>query len=302
MLHFSQKEVDGFNSALDDTVSKFKRINKYSLGETVSSIGVEFNLSMSEMKKAMPVVSMITSEYLRAGRNVNEASLAVKDILQGEFQRLSRETGVKGDQLKEAGWSGDKKDVMGLLEALDKVGKSRNWDVFVEKANSLNDAVLILQNRFGEWSAEMVNVVQPTILSVFNTLLVVGGHFGSLMSGAWEWLNGEGIANDIVRWTGLATAIGTVVTALVHYRTGANLTQMVQMGLRGSITATVFGLKAEEVATYGSRNAILSRITSIKAETVAEIGGRKAILSKKNDGCIFTCTSILTSLLMTARP
>ena len=280
MLHFNQTEIGNFNKALDETVGKFQRINKYALGETISSIGVEFNLTTQEMEKAMPVVSMITSEYLRAGRNVNEASLAVKDILQGEFQRLSRETGVKGDQLKEAGWSGDKKDVMGLLEALDTVGKSRNWDIFVTKANSLNDAVLILQNRFSEWSADMVNVVQPTILNVFNTLMTVGGLLSGVFEGAWKWLSGEGIANDIVRWTGLATAITGVAGALIHYRTGANLVQIAQMGLRGSITATIFDLKAEEVATYGSRNAIVSKITSLKAEQVANLGVKNAIATK----------------------
>lgn len=280
MLHFSDKQIGQFNKALDRTVGQFKRINKYALGETISSIGVEFNLTTKEMEKAMPVVSMITSEYLRAGRNVNEASLAVKDILQGEFQRLSRETGVKGKQLEEAGWSGDKNDVMGLLEALEKVGKSRNWDIFVTKANSLNDAVLILQNRFSEWTAEMVNVVQPSILNVFNTLMMFGGAFSNVMGGLWKWLNGDGIANQVVKWIGLATAISSVVVALVHYRTGANLVQLAQMGLRGSITATIFGLKAEEVATYGSRNAIVSKLTSLKAEQVATLGVRRAILTK----------------------
>ena len=89
MLHYSKDQVNDFNKSLEETVQLFPRLNKYALGETISSIGVEFELTTEEMKKAMPVVSMITSEYLRAGRNVNEASLAVKDILQGEFQRLS---------------------------------------------------------------------------------------------------------------------------------------------------------------------------------------------------------------------
>lgn len=280
MLHFSRDEIKDFNNALDDTVKQFQRVNKYSLGETISSIGVEFNLSTEEMKKAMKVTSMVTSEYLRAGRNANEASLAVKDVLQGQFQRLSRETGVKGEQLKDAGWSGDNQDVLSLMEALEKVGKSRNWDVFASKANSLNDMVLILQNRFGEWSAEMVNVVQPSIIGTFNAIMSVGSQVGQILSGVWEWINGDGIANQVVKWGLLATAIGSVVTALTVYRTGANLVQLVQMGLRSSILATVLGLKAEEVANYGSRNSIVARMTSIKAETVAEMGVRKAILSK----------------------
>ena len=280
MLHLSQGEIDDFNKALDETVHRFQRVNKYSLGETISSIGVEFNLTTEEMKKAMDVTSMITSEYLRAGRNANEASLAVKDILQGQFQRLSRETGVKQENLKEAGWSGDTNDMEGLLDALRKVGESRHWDVFAEKANSLNDILTITQNRFGEWSAEMVNFVQPSIVSAFNALMGVGGALGGVLTGLWQWINGEGLVESAVRWTGIATAITTVVGALVSYRTGANLVQLAQMDLRGSITATIFSLKAEEVATYGSRNALVAKLTSLKAEQVATLGVKNAILTK----------------------
>lgn len=280
MLNFSQKEINGFNKALDNTVAQFQRVNKYSLGETISSIGVEFNLSTKEMEKAMKVTSMITSEYLRAGRNANEASLAVKDVLQGQFQRLSRETGVKGEQLKDAGWSGDTTDVLGLMKALETVSHNRNWDVFAEKANSLNDILTITQNRFGEWSADMVYNIQPMIVSSFNAIMSVSGFLANALEGLWGWLNGDGLVNQAVKWTGLATAITTVTTALVSYRTGANLVQIVQMGVRGSIMATVFGLKAEEVAIHGSRNALISKITSLKAEQVAQMGSLRAIATK----------------------
>ena len=93
-----QNGLRDFNKELDNTIAKFKKVNKYQLGETVSSLGVEFDLSMKQMKKAMPIVAMIQSEYVRAGRTSEEAALAVKDILQGEFQRLSRETGVGKDE------------------------------------------------------------------------------------------------------------------------------------------------------------------------------------------------------------
>ena len=281
MLGYTKGQVADFNQELDKTVQLFPRLNKYSLGETISSIGVEFELTTEEMKKAMPVVSMITSEYLRAGRNVNEASLAVKDILQGEFQRLSRETGVKGEDLIEAGWSGDKNDVMGLLEALDKVGKSRNWDTFVQKANSLNDAVLILQNRFSEWSADMVERIQPSIVHAFNTIMSVASLFGDVLNGALNWLSGDGLGQSIVKWGGLATALIGVTTALIHLRTGANLTQIAQMGLTRSIGATVLGLEAETVAETGLRNAIVQSITGLEAETLAEnlnVSSRRARL------------------------
>ena len=280
MLNFGQGEVEKFNSALDQTVQRFQRVNKYSLGETISSIGVEFNLTTDEMIKAMDVTSMITSEYLRAGRNANEASLAVKDVLQGQFQRLSRETGVKGEQLKEAGWNGDVTDVNSLLDALRKVGEDRNWDVFAEKANSLNDILTILQNRFGEWSADMVNMVQPAIVGTFNAIMDVAGTFAQSLGGIWNWLTSDS-------WTATAVKIGAIVLALrnlslalVTARTGANLLQISQMGLTRTIGATILGLKAEEVATSGLRGAIAQRITGLTAEQVAQVGSTQAIYGK----------------------
>ena len=279
MLNFGQRDIDSFNQALDRTVGQFQRVNKYSLGETISSIGVEFNLTTKEMEKAMNVTSMITSEYLRAGRNANEASLAVKDVLQGQFQRLSRETGVKGEQLKEAGWSGDTKDVLGLMEALEKVAHDRNWDVFAEKANSLNDILTIIQNRFGEWSADVVYAVQPAIVGAFNMILGSAQKLAGVLEGVWKWLSSDPIG-QVVGWSLLATNIMSVVTAFIHLRTGASLLQIAQMGLKDSIIATVLGLEAETVATYGSRNAIVSRITGLEAEKVATMGVKDALLTK----------------------
>lgn len=277
MLGYTTGQVNHFNKALEETVQKFPRLNKYALGETISSIGVEFELTTKEMEKAMPVVSMITSEYLRAGRNVNEASLAVKDILQGEFQRLSRETGVKQDTLKEAGWSGDKTDVMGLLEALDKVGKARHWDTFVQKANSLNDAVLILQNRFSEWSADMVETVQPAILSVFNSLLSFSEGLSQSLTGLWQWLNGDSWGATATQIGLLGGAILTVSQAFSVYRTGLGLVQTTQMGLSKQIASTILGLKGQQLAETGVLNAIRGKILGVKAETIAESGVTRAI-------------------------
>lgn len=277
MLGYTTSQTQRFNKALEETVQKFPRLNKYALGETISSIGVEFELTTKEMEKAMPVVSMITSEYLRAGRNVNEASLAVKDILQGEFQRLSRETGVKGDQLKEAGWSGDKSDVMGLLEALEKVGKERNWDTFVQKANSLNDAVLITQNRFSEWSADMVERVQPAIVGTFNAIMEIAGKFSGVLNGIIDWLSGNSWSATAVKIGAVALAVRNLMLAFISARTGANLLQISQMGLLRSIGATILGLNAEAVATNGVRGALAMKLTGLTAEKVAEIGSTQAI-------------------------
>lgn len=291
MLHFSQGEISQFNKKLDETVGQFQRINKYSLGETISSIGVEFNLTTQEMEKAMPVVSMITSEYLRAGRNANEASLAVKDILQGEFQRLSRETGVKGDQLKEAGWSGDKNDVMGLLEALDKVGKSRNWDTFVVKANSLNDIITILQNRFGEWSADMVNVVQPSIVGAFNSMMSFGQGLSASLSGLWKWLNGSSWGALATKVAMVSGAVLTLAPALLSVRSGANMLQVANMSLGQSLSALVFGMNAEALATQGATDSIAMNVLGIKAQQLEDttlVGVINGMIASRNAETIAT--------------
>jgi len=277
MLKFGQSDVDHFNQVLDETVQQFQRVNKYSLGETIASIGVEFNLTTKEMERAMAVTSMVTSEYLRAGRNANEASLAVKDVLQGQFQRLSRETGVGKEELEEAGWNGDTSDVLSLMDALEKVGKSRHWDVFAEKANSLNDILTISQNRFGEWMADIVNVVQPSIIGAFNSMMSFAQGLSEALSNMWQWLNSGS-------WSSVATIIGTVsaavlvgVHSLTAYRTGATLTQVANMGLAKSLTGLIFGIKAEELAERSATQAIGLKILGVDGEKVAEMGLTNAI-------------------------
>ena len=270
MLHYGQSDIDEFNKALDDTVSRFQRVNKYSLGETISSIGVEFNLTTKEMVKAMDVTSMVTSEYLRAGRNANEASLAVKDVLQGQFQRLSRETGVGKEELIDAGWTGDPLDTNSLLDALREVGESRHWDVFAEKANSLNDIVTILQNRFGEWAGDMVNVVQPSIVNAFNSIMSFGEGLSQSLSGMWQWLNTDGWEQTAVKIGMVSTAILTLMPMITSFRSGASLLQVANMSLSQSLGALVFGLEAETLATHTSNEALAMKLLGITEEEIAE--------------------------------
>lgn len=279
-MGMSQKQIGSFNNALDKTVQQFQRVNKYNLGDTIASMGVEFNLSAKEMEKSMKSVSMITSEYLRAGRNASEASLAVKDVMQGEFQRLSRETGVKGEQLKAAGWSGDKDDVISLMEALEKVGKSRNWDTFATKANSINDILLITQNRFGEWAADISQNVVPLVTGGFSVLI-------TSLDVLTKILGGVGEALHLPDWAGTAIGIGALTTgvlglipALITSRTGIGLLEIANKGWKDSILGAVFGLNLEKNASLSARDAILSKLVGVNAEIAANESVRNAILAK----------------------
>ena len=265
-------QIDSFNAALDRTAERFQRINKYNIGETVANIGLEFDLSAQEMEKAMSVTSMVTSEYLRAGRNADEAALAVKDIMQGQFQRLSRETGVKGEQLKEAGWSGDVNDVMGLMDALEKVAKSRHWDTFAEKASSLNDIVLITQNRLSEWATDMSEGVVPLITGSFNALLNIVDKVTAFFSGMGEALNLPDWTGTALLVTGFGVAIAGLLTQAIRLRTGMGLLQIAQNGLRQSIVATIFSIKQEEMATARATTVAKARILGVQTETMAQMG------------------------------
>lgn len=277
-MKLTGNQVNSFNKALDNTISRFQKMNKYSLGETVSSLGVEFRLNAKEMEKAMPIVAMIQSEYIRAGRTAEEASLAVKDVLQGEFQRLSRETGVGRNELLAAGWNGKNTDVMSLLTALEKIGTSRHWDVFAEKATSLNDILIITSDRLTEFVARLESFVTPAITGVFNGLI-------SLVSSISGWFNNLDPASKLfTSFTTLTAVIGTVGTVLAMYRTKLGLAQLAQLGLKNSILATIFSINAEEIALFKSEKghnavtkAIVKKITGYKTETVAALSAKRAI-------------------------
>ena len=264
-----------FNKALDDTAAKFQKINKYQVGETVSSIGLEFQLSAKEMAESMDVVSMITSEYIRAGRNSDEAALAVKDILQGEFQRLSRETGIgKKDLQEKYDWDGNLKNVTGLMEALRKAGKDRHWDVFAKKATSLNDVLQITKNRFSEFGAELVDRATPLITGAFNTILDV---IESLKSG-FDGLNGFW-QNSII-FGGIPLGIGGILTALTMITKGFGLADIATVGWGKSILTMIFNLEKAEVGMYGFRKSLVAAITGTKASELANIGAGKALAAR----------------------
>lgn len=277
-MKLTGNQVNSFNKALDNTISRFQKMNKYSLGETVSSLGVEFGLNAKEMEKAMPIVAMVQSEYIRAGRTAEEASLAVKDVLQGEFQRLSRETGVGRNELLAAGWNGKNTDVMSLLTALEKIGTSRHWDVFAEKATSLNDILIITSDRLTEFVARLESFVTPAITGIFNGLI-------SLVSSISGWFNNLDPASKLfTSFTTLTAVIGTVGTVLAMYRTKLGLAQLAQLGLKNSILATIFSINAEEIALFKSEKghnavtkAIVKKITGYKTETVAALSAKRAI-------------------------
>ena len=263
--------IDLFNRGLDETAERFKKLNKYMIGETIAGIGMEFDLTANQMKKSMDVVAMIQNEYVRAGRKEEEATLAVKDILQGEFLRLSRETGVGKADLEATGlWSGDLKDIEGLMEALRKVGTDRHWELFASKCNSLNDVVSETKNRISEFGASLVDQLSPAIINGFNMIIETIDKVTS------SWNNFDPMQKMAVGLP-IAFAFGT---ALMMVAGKMSLLDIAQMGYTKGLITTVFQLDVATVKEYGLATAITSKITAIEGSTVAEMGNATAIASR----------------------
>ena len=273
--HVDAMGIQKVNDALDDTSKKFQRINKYSLGETAASIGLEFDLTADQIAKATETIAMVQNEYARAGRSNEEAALAVKDILQGEFRRLSMETGIGEEELTgKYGWSGQKEDVMGLLEALEKAGHARHWDVFASKATSLNDILTITQSRFGELGADLVSNVEPLILSAFNGIMggidALKNHFDSLGSfGKITTIGGAGL--------GIFT---TVSTALMMFKRNMGLAEIATLGWGRSFGTALMGLNKTDVALHGFWKTLIATISGTDAASTANVRFGKSLLSR----------------------
>lgn len=264
-----------FNKALDDTISKFQRINKYSLGETAASIGLEFNLSAKEMAKSLNSIAMIQNEYARAGRTNEEAALAVKDILQGEFRRLSMETGIGEKELTgKYGWNGKKEDVMDLMKALEKAGKDRHWDLFAEKATSVGDVVNITKSRFSEFGADLITNAEPMIVGAFNGMLDV---INSLTN-AFEGMGSFGKIFTIGA-TG-ATAFTGISTALMMFKRNMGLAEIATLGWGKSFGTALMGLNKTDVALHGFWKTLLATISGTEAATVANTGFGKSLVAR----------------------
>lgn len=280
-MGMTTQDINQFNQALDNTVAKFGKLSKYNLGETVASLGVEFNLTNKQMEQAMDITAMLQSEYIRAGRTADEATLAVKDILQGEFVRLSRETGVGKGELVAAGWSGDTTDITTLMDALEKVATSRHWDTFAAKATSLNDVLQITRSRINDFAAEILDSVTPAVTAGFGiiangleSIIELFSNIGNAISSN-PWLD-----NIYTKLTLVAVAMGALIPLMVSYRTGATLIEMAQMGWTKSIMATILGINAETAANATSLQMIMSKITGYTAEEIATMGTLTAIKAK----------------------
>lgn len=273
-MGMSEHAVDSFNKKLNETVSTYKKMNKYSLGETVAGLGIEFNLTGKQMEGMMKTVARLQSEYLRAGRSAEEADLAVKDIMQGEFLRLSRETGVGKTDLQALGWSGDTKDIESLQRALDKVAEQRNWDAFAQQATSLSDVLAILKNRFGEFVADLTSIITPGIVGAFN---LISSAFGAVEN--W-YKNSSFFTQGMTQFLGVASALAVLTTGLIAFKGHMGLAEIASAGFGRSLLGVVLGFDKTAIAMNSASTMLKAWIAGTNTAVAAELSFGQAIASK----------------------
>lgn len=273
-MGMSEHAVDSFNKKLNETVSTYKKMNKYSLGETVAGLGIEFNLTGKQMEGMMKTVARLQSEYLRADRSAEEADLAVKDIMQGEFLRLSRETGVGKTDLQALGWSGDTKDIESLQRALDKVAEQRNWDDFAQQATSLSDVLAILKNRFGEFVAGLTSIITPGIVGAFN---LISSAFGAVEN----WYNNSSFfTQGMTQFLGVASALAVLTTGLIAFKGHMGLVEIASAGFGRSLLGVALGFDKTTIASTSAMTMLKAWIAGTNTAVAAELSFGQAIASK----------------------
>ena len=273
-MGMSEHAVDSFNKKLNETVSTYKKMNKYSLGETVAGLGIEFNLTGKQMEGMMKTVARLQSEYLRAGRSAEEADLAVKDIMQGEFLRLSRETGVGKTDLQALGWSGDTKDIESLQRALDKVAEQRNWDAFAQQATSLSDVLAILKNRFGEFVADLTSIITPGIVGAFN---LISSAFGAVEN----WYNNSSFfTQGMTQFLGVASALAVLTTGLIAFKGHMGLAEIASAGFGRSLLGVALGFDKTTIASTSAMTMLKAWIAGTNTAIGKELSFGQAIASR----------------------
>ena len=288
-LKMTTTEQKSFDRTLDSILKKYPKMNKYQLGETLTSLGTEFNLNVQQMEKIGNVAPMIINEYLRAGRKTEEAILAIKDISQGEFLRLSRETGVGKREIMDAGWSGDLKDIEGLYTALEKVGKARHWDVIAQKATSLNDVMLITENRFGEFATDLVGRITPSIVGSFNAMIDAMNWLQS----SWNSLGAGGQAVALIGGglIGITAAVDKLYGVMANFATvrAANL-----MGINAEIAANEGLSRALAETTFAEEMEARAKEYNVKSqfEQTAAIQAGVAIQELEAEAFVATDVAI----------
>ena len=166
-LKYTTAEVESITRALDKMGNKFKKINKYAVGSIIANVATQAGLKAEEAEAMVEPAALVYDTFMRGGRTPQQAQLAIKEIAEGEFVRLSRETGVgKKDLIATGKWSGDLNDKVGMFEAINVIAHQKHWDQFAGTIATWEDAVNAAGNAAGDLAIILSSILLPPIIAI----------------------------------------------------------------------------------------------------------------------------------------
>jgi len=173
------------------------------LTQAVNVFKMSTNAGAEEVWRASEVINMIGNRAIQMGKDSNQVNLLMMGVakgVNGSYQMLNNTFGVTKGQLEKMGWSGQKDDVLGYLEALNKYVNS-SGDLG-DLLDSTQGRVVSLQKRFRVAGREIGNAMLP----VMNNLMDI-----------FTQLNAQSddvLAKTIILSTGIMSGFSSILPTL----------------------------------------------------------------------------------------
>ena len=160
------------NMTLWDYMDEMTNQGYVQLDDLTSALNVfkmSTNAGADELWRASEVINMIGNRAIQMGKDANSVNLLMMGVakgVNGSYQMLNNTFGVTKGQLEKMGWSGQKDDIMGYLEALNKyVNASGDLG---DLLNSTQGKVVTLQKRFRIAGRNLGNFMLPYINAIMD--------------------------------------------------------------------------------------------------------------------------------------
>jgi phage-related protein len=246
-MKWSSQQTQAYISKMKQLQDVYKKIDMRSVASETATIARMYKLTATEAAAAIEPVAVLTDAFVREGRTPTDASLAVKDLVdQGPgWQRRLGEVGVTQQNLTSAGWSGDKNDKSGLLEALAKVEQQRSLTNMAKEVKTLDDAFNIINITAGQFLADIIIPLTPAIVSIaFGFSSMVGEIKAGIGAAQSFWGSLPTTMHILLIGGAIALLGGIIATMLVPkllLSSGSFVSYVVTLGLAEAGTLTFAG-------------------------------------------------------------
>lgn len=177
-MSWTSQQSQSFIDKMRSVQQSYPKIDINETGKQVAEMARTYKLTNKQATDLIETSAVFNSAMAREGRTTRDASLALKDYLDGGtgWKRRMQEIGATPERLKEMGWNGKEGDTDSKIKALDKYLQSRGYDVMAKKIYTLDDAYRALQNSIGSLLGSIGEGLTPTIISCVQAIIqMIGG-------------------------------------------------------------------------------------------------------------------------------